>query len=82
MNNATLCHVVGRNVTLAQLASLQVFFEVFKKIKKILKLPPETQIKTYDEDGFAEAIQNCFENDQVLLFPGVYRLIFLFLTFY
>jgi len=53
-----VCHVVGRNLTTRQLASL--------------KLDDNCIIKTYDEDGFGEAIQNCFENDQVLLFPGVY----------
>jgi len=56
--NKTVCHVIGRNLTARQLGALE--------------LDDSCIIKTYDEEGFGEAIQNCFENDQVLLFPGVY----------
>lgn len=34
-------------------------------------------IKTYAEDQLAEALANCYEDDEVVLFPGVYEYVLL-----
>ena len=38
-----------------------------------LCLPDDAIIKTYGENELTEALANCYEDDEVILFPGVYE---------
>lgn len=58
LNNTIVYHLIGHEITTAQINTL--------------KLPDDSIIKTYDEESFGEALKSCFENDHVILFPGVY----------
>jgi hypothetical protein len=58
LNRKTVFHLVGHQITSQDIQQLQ--------------LPLSSIIKTYDEESFGAALKDCFENDQILLFPGVY----------
>jgi hypothetical protein len=52
-------HLVAENLSVKQIGDLN--------------LPDDAVVKTYGHEKLTEALANCYENDQVILFPGVYE---------
>ena len=57
--NKIVHHLVASSLSVKQISNLC--------------LPDDAIIKTYGENELSEALSNCYEDDEVILFPGVYE---------